>query len=125
MESASIPPVRMPDQLKQISRPPELTPLRIFIALATAIAADGLQFFLGGFGWIGPDQGIDVAAMLVTMWALGFHWLLLPTFILDFIPVVDAMPTWIACVVVVIVLRRREERRQRRLAEDEKPVIDV
>jgi hypothetical protein len=87
-----------------------------------AITADGLQLLLSAFGWIGPDQAIDVIAMLLISWVIGFHWLLLPTFVTEFIPVVDDFPTWTACVIAVIILRRRE---QRRIQVEEKPVIDV
>jgi hypothetical protein len=87
-----------------------MTLLRIIPALAVALVADGLQFFLGPFGWMLADQGIDVMAMFLTSWLLGFHWLLLPTFVLELVPVLDDLPTWTACVVAVIALRRRHEK---------------
>ncbi len=48
--------------------------------------------------------------MVLTMWALGFHWLLLPTFALELVPALDDLPTWTACVIAVIALRKRAER---------------
>lgn len=88
---------------------PRLTPLRMALALLVALAIDGLQFFLGPFGWIFVDQGLDVVGMVLTNWILGFHVLLLPTFIVKLVPVLDELPTWTACVVAVIALRKREQ----------------
>lgn len=91
-------------------RTPILTWRRIVFALFIAVTADGLQIVTGPIGWVFADQAIDVVAMLLTMWALGFHWLLLPTFALELIPVLDDLPTWTACVIAVIALRRRAQR---------------
>ena len=56
--------------------------------------------------------------MLLTMWALGFHWLLLPTFVVELFPAVDMLPTWTACVIAVIALRKRAERaREKEMVE--------
>lgn len=92
------------------SRTPILTWRRIAFALFIAVTADGLQFITGPLGWMFADQAIDIVAMLLTMWALGFHWLLLPTFALELVPVLDDLPTWTACVIAVIALRRRTQR---------------
>ena len=89
---------------------PRLTRTRIILALAVAVVADGLQMLLGPFGWAGPDEIIDVIALALTSWILGFHLLLLPTFVVEFIPVADMLPSWTACVAAVIVLRKREQR---------------
>jgi hypothetical protein len=102
--------MKPPDKLSRIFRAPKLTRTRIVLALAVAVAADGLQFFSGPLGWAFLDQAIDFMAMLLTAWAIGFHLLLLPTFVAELIPVVDMLPTWTACVVAVIVLRKREQR---------------
>jgi hypothetical protein len=91
-------------------RVPILTRRRIVLALAVAILADGVQLMLSPLGWVGPDQIIDVIAMALTVWALGFHVLLLPTFVIEFIPGVNEFPTWTACVIAVIVLRKRAQR---------------
>ena len=88
----------------------KLTLTRIILALAIAVSADSLQFFLGPLGWAPVDQVIDLIAFVLTAWALGFHLLLLPTFIAEFFPVVDMLPTWTACVIAVIALRKREQR---------------
>ena len=82
----------------------------MILAIGVAIIADGLQFFFVSFGWIGPNQIIDVIAMLLTSWLIGFHWLLLPTFALELVPLADDLPTWTACVAAVIVLRKRQQK---------------
>ena len=86
-----------------------LTRTRIAVALSVGVAADGLQMLLGPLGWWGADEVIDLGAMVLTTLALGFHPLLLPTFVMEFIPLVDMLPTWTGCVVVVIALRKRAE----------------
>jgi len=116
--------MKPPDKFSRMTRVPTLTPTRIVSALAVAVVADGLQLLLSGAGWFGPDQVIDVVAMLLTWWLLGFHWLLLPSFVLNLVPVADDLPTWIACVAAVIVLRKRQQRVPPPLPPD-KPVIDV
>ena len=105
-------------------RAPQLTRTRIILALAVAVVADGLQFLLNGVGWFGPDQVIDVIAMLLTCWLLGVHWLLLPTFILELVPIAGELPTWTACVAAVIVLRKRQQRPPPTLPP-EKPAIEI
>lgn len=97
----------------QIFSAPKLTRTRIVLALAVAIFADALQLLLGFFGWTFADQIIDVAAMLLVSWLIGFHWLLLPTFVLELVPFVDELPTWTACVIAVIALRKREQKNLR------------
>ena len=44
--------------------------------------------------------------MILTSLALGFHVLLLPTFVIELFPFVDMAPTWTGCVLAVIALRR-------------------
>ena len=80
---------------------------------AVAIATDAAQLLLGPLGWSFADQVFDVAAMVLTIWLLGFHLLLLPTFAIEFLPVADALPTWTGCVGLVVALRRRQEQRLR------------
>jgi hypothetical protein len=102
--------VKLPGKFNRLYRMPQLTRLRIVLALAVAVIADGLQFLLGPFGWPGADQAIDVVTMGLTSWVIGFHWLLLPTFVVECIPVLDELPTWTACVIAVIALRKREQK---------------
>lgn len=109
---------------KILPETPLLTRKRMLIAFAVAVAADGLQLCLGFFGWAFGDQVIDVVAMVVITRLIGFHILLLPTFIAELVPVVDDLPTWTACVAVVIALRRREQNSPAAPPPD-KPVIDI
>jgi hypothetical protein len=95
-----------------ITASPRLTTTRAVIAVLFAVAADLLQFLLGALGWFGLDQLIDIAAMIFTTLAIGFHILLLPTFVLEFIPAANALPTWTACTLAVIALRWRRERNE-------------
>jgi hypothetical protein len=80
---------------------------RIAAALAVAVAADVIPYLLGPFGWTFADEVVDVLAMAAETLLLGFHVLLLPTFLLELLPVVDALPTWTGCVLAVIALKRR------------------
>ena len=75
--------------------------------MGLAIAADVAQFLLGPLGWVFIDQAIDVAAMIGETLLLGFHPLLLPTFVVELIPVADMLPTWTGCVAVVLFLRSK------------------
>jgi len=103
--------MKAPEKLNQMFRTPKLlTRTRIILALAVAVTADSLQFFLGPLGWAPVDQVIDLVAFVLTAWALGFHLLLLPTFVAEIFPVIDMLPTWTACVIAVIILRKREQR---------------
>ena len=111
-----------PEKLSRITRVPELTRTRIILALAVAVVADGLQLLFDGAGWLGPDQAIDIVAMLLACWLLGFHWLLLPSFLLELVPVADDLPTWTACVIAVIVLRKRRQRAPPPLPAERPPI---
>jgi len=91
-------------------RVPKLSRPRIILALAVAVMADALQLLLGPLGWTFADEIIDAIVMLLTVWLLGFHLLLLPTFVTELIPVADMLPTWTACTIAVIALRKREQR---------------
>jgi hypothetical protein len=101
--------MKLTERLQLMFRAPKLTRTRIALALTMAVSADALQFLLGPAGWVLPDQAIDLVAMLLTAWAIGFHLLLLPTFLAELFPVVDMLPTWTACVIAVIALRKREQ----------------
>lgn len=112
---------------------PRLTPARMVLALAIAVAADGLQFLLAPLGWWGIDQAIDLVTAVLVSWIIGFHILLLPTFVIELVPILDDLPTWIACTAAVIALRKREQSLHppavpsdsAKSTPPEKPVIDV
>jgi hypothetical protein len=86
---------------------PVLTKKRMWAAIAIAMVADAFQIGLGPLGLAGVDQGIDLVAALLTIALLGFHPLLLPTFLIELIPVADLLPTWTGCVVLVIAMRKK------------------
>jgi hypothetical protein len=88
---------------------PKLTPSRTRTAYAVAVAADALQLMLGPFGWVAADQIIDVVAGVVMWRILGFHPLLLPTFVVEVLPIVDMLPTWTGCVALVVARRKKQQ----------------
>ncbi len=100
--------MNLPAKFAPLLRVPRLTRRRIFLALAVALAADGLQILVLPLAWTLAESAVDVVAMALTVRILGFHPLLLPTFAVELIPLVDALPTWTACVAAVIALRKRE-----------------
>lgn len=85
-----------------------LTRARIRSAYGVAILTDILQFVLGPFGWAGSDEVLDVIAAILTTRLLGFHPLLLPTFLIELFPVVDVLPTWTGCVALVIAMKKKQ-----------------
>ena len=101
------------EQTKRFFRVPKLTFARLSLAMAVAVLVDSIQLFSGGLGWLGFDQALDVIAMVVIARLIGFHILLLPTFAIDLVPVLDEFPTWIACVIAVGLIRKREQRAQK------------
>ena len=119
--------MNFPEKLNRWPKAPQLTSVRIFLALTVALGADGLQLLLNGPGWFGPDQIIDVVTMIVLSRVIGFHVLLLPTFVVELVPVVDDLPTWTACAAAVILLRKRDQRGAAPPVPKppERPVIDV
>jgi len=105
----------------KMQAPPHVTPSKVRTAYVVAVAVDLAQFLLGPFGWAGVDEVLDAAAMVAMTRLLGFHPLLLPTFILEFVPFTDMLPTWTGCVMLVV----RARRRQGYISEDSGPAIDV
>jgi hypothetical protein len=79
------------------------------LAYLVAVATDLLQLALGPLGWAGADQVLDVAAAAIEWRLLGFHPLLLPTFMIEFLPLTDVLPTWTGCVALVVAVRRRDQ----------------
>src|SRR5438046_2613336 len=92
-------------------RSPLLTRQRVMAAFAVAITVDVCQLVLGPAGWLFADETLDVIATILMWRLIGFHPLLLPTFILEFLPVADMLPTWTGCVAIVVTLRRRQQAR--------------
>jgi hypothetical protein len=99
-------------QVERIARfvaVPRLTRGRIWLAFAVSAITDAVQLALGPLGWVFVDELLDVVAMILTCGALGFHMLLLPTFVIELIPIADMLPTWTACTAAVVMLRRKAE----------------
>ena len=99
----------------------------MLLAMVVAVVADVLQFLLLPFEWTFLESAVDVVAMALMTRILGFHLLLLPTFVIEFIPFVDAIPTWTACAAAVIALRKREQNRPPSAppAPPTRPVIEI
>ena len=95
------------DRLSGNGPQPRLTRGRILAAYAVAIATDALQLLLGPFGWAGADEILDGIAMVASTLLLGFHPLLLPTFVLELVPLADMLPSWTVSVALVIATRRK------------------
>ena len=89
--------------------PRRVTPSSIRAAYAVAVAVDVAQVLLGPFGWAGVDEVLDACAMYGISKLIGFHPLLLPTFVLEFVPFTDMLPTWTGCVALVVMTRKREQ----------------
>jgi hypothetical protein len=85
-----------------------LTRGRMNWAIVVAVVADVLQVLVGPFGFTFFDEIVDVVAALIIWRLIGFHWMLLPTVGLEFIPLVDLLPTWTGCVLWVIRKRKQE-----------------
>src|SRR5436190_17281668 len=95
--------------MSTLLRVPLLSRRRIRAAYAVAAAVDALQLVAGPLGWVVLDEVLDVAAAILMWRLLGFHPLLLPTFVVEFLPLVDLLPTWTGCVAVVVALRKRQQ----------------
>jgi len=96
---------------------PKLTKQKIALAFATALIADSIQFPIAAATATGilaiPAEGADFAldclVMVVLSTLLGFHWLLLPSLIFEFIPGFGLLPTWTGCVAFLVWRRKREQ----------------
>jgi hypothetical protein len=114
--------------MSKLFRTPTLTRRRIQLAFVVAILSDAVQLGLaplGPLGWIFVDEIIDVVAMILTSWLLGFHLLLVPTFLVELIPVVDMLPTWTGCVALLVSIRKREQSLGAQTEANSVRVIDV
>jgi hypothetical protein len=86
------------------------TAARITFAFIIAGIADVLQLplnlaFASGLLAVPAEIAIiivDVIAFTATTFLLGFHWLLIPSALVEFFPGIDLLPTWLACVSAVV-----------------------
>jgi len=106
--------------------PPRMSLLsspRALAALLVAVVADVVQLpltlglvasALSGIGLAATvpievvDLAVDAVTAAVTIGLLGFHWVLLPTAIVEAVPGIDLVPTWTGSVLYVLWRRRRE-----------------
>ena len=103
----------------------KLSKQRIAAAIAVAIIADAIQFPITAATMTGvlavpgesADLLIDSVMTVVTSSLLGFHWILLPSFVFEAIPGFDLFPTWTGCVAYVVWRRKKEQ--------GAPPVVDV
>jgi hypothetical protein len=86
--------------------PPVLTPGRVWFAMSVAVITDAIQVMLGPFGAFLVVQVLDVIAMLLIVRAIGFHPLLLPTFVAELFPIIEFLPTWTGCTAAVLMVRK-------------------
>jgi hypothetical protein len=95
----------------------KLSKQRIAAAFAVAVLADAIQFPITAATMTGvlavPGEGadllIDSIMTVVTSSLLGFHWILLPSFVFEAIPGFDLFPTWTGCVAYVVWRRKKEQ----------------
>lgn len=94
----------------------KLSKQRIAAAFAVAVIADAIQFPITAATMTGvlavPGEGadllIDSIMTVVTSSLLGFHWILLPSFVFEAIPGFDLFPTWTGCVAYVVWRRKKQ-----------------
>jgi len=82
---------------------------RIRIAWIIAIAVDAVQlglFPLSGTLSTWVDKPLDLAAMGLLWYLVGWHWALLPTFVFELVPFVELAPTW--TLALWLIARRRK-----------------
>jgi hypothetical protein len=88
-----------------------LTPVRFYLAWTVAILVDALQ--IGLFPITGPLSAwfgapLDIFAMAILWGLLGWHWALAPSFVFEFLPIVDLAPTWTLATWIIVRKRRQE-----------------
>lgn len=67
-----------------------------------------VETVVGPIGMEAANVVLDLAAGITLSGLLGFHLVFLPTFVVETIPVLDAVPTWTAAVGYVVYRRRHE-----------------
>ncbi|HEX9185693.1 MAG TPA: hypothetical protein VGB87_01390 [Vicinamibacteria bacterium] len=77
-----------------------LTPRRVWIARALAVAVDLSQLALLPAELTPLNNGLDVATAVAMLSLVGWHWAFLPTFLAELVPFVDLVPTWTLAVMV-------------------------
>ncbi len=106
---------------------PKLTRTRIILAFAVSVIADVLQFPINAVSATGllalpgevADIMLDIVVMIITSVLLGFHWALLPAFVLEAVPGLDLFPTWTGSVAFVVWRRKQAEAHAASIPSDE------
>lgn len=85
-----------------------LTPARLRTAWIIALAVDAIQIGISVTGPLGflVNIPLDLAAMGLLWWLLGWHWFLLPSCVFEVLPIADMAPTW--SLAVWIITRQRK-----------------
>jgi hypothetical protein len=100
-----------------IMEKPVLTKERIKLAYAIAIIADVLEFpitgaemtILGAPGGEAAASFLDCVVMVAMTKLLGFHWVFVPSFLVEIVPGLDLLPTWVGCVAFVVWQRKKDQ----------------
>ncbi len=96
---------------------PVLTKERIKLAYAIAIIADVPEFpitgaemtILGAPGGEAAASALDCIVMVAMTKLLGFHWAFVPSFLVEIVPGLDLLPTWVGCVAFVVWQRKKQQ----------------
>ena len=76
----------------------DVSPLRLKAAWVVAVGTDALQVFIFPAtieGIFSPVTVIlDVIAMALLFWLVGWHWAFLPSIVVELIPGLELAPTW-------------------------------
>jgi hypothetical protein len=75
------------------------------IALVVDAIQIGLISTTGPFSFL-IDIPLDLVAMAILWRLLGWHWVLLPTFVIEFLPIAELAPSW--TLAVWIITRRQQ-----------------
>jgi hypothetical protein len=108
---------------KPVPLPVETRPIttgRIIRAFIVAAVIDCLQLpvnlaFLTGVLTVPSelcDIGLDIFAAITISRLIGFHWVFLPSFLVESVPGFDLCPTWLASVAYVAWRRRKQSKTQ-------------
>lgn len=96
---------------------PILTKKRIVIAYTVAIIADLIEFPISALELtvIAAPVAMFLSFMLdvfvfgIMTFLLEFHWFFLPSFLVEVVPGLDMLPTWVGCVWFVVRQRKKEQ----------------
>jgi hypothetical protein len=115
---------------------PILTRKRIIAAYAVAIIADLIEFPITAAEMTvfaapaaeGVAFVVDAVVFGILTKLLGFHWAFLPSFLVEIVPGLDLLPTWVGCVFFVVYQRKKQQQEilsPPRLNKPDQNVIDV